>query len=70
VTLSVDELLRHIRALPRAERLRLARTVADELAHHDAASPQPLDRTDEEFVELQRMLAKSRITQPLGPRKG
>jgi hypothetical protein len=70
VTLSVEDLLRHIRALPRPERYRLARTLVDDLSEHDYAEPQPFDRSDEDVAELQRTLAKSRITQPLGPRKG
>jgi hypothetical protein len=63
VTLSADELLRLIRALPRPERYRLAKTLVDDLSDphlepHPAAG-------DEDLHELQRAMARSRITQPL-----
>jgi hypothetical protein len=67
VTLSVDDLLRIIRSLPRSDRFRLARTLVDDLSEYHAES-QPLDRSDEDLAELQRATSKLRITQPLRPK--
>jgi hypothetical protein len=69
VTLSVEDLLRIIRALPRPERFRIAQTIVDDLSDYHA-EPQSFTRSDEELAELRRAMAKTRITQPLGPRKG
>jgi hypothetical protein len=68
MTMTADDILEQVRALPESERRRLVERIVHEVAEprpRPPVKPPLADMSDEEFDEFQAVLAEARATQPM-----
>jgi hypothetical protein len=68
MTMTAEDILEQVRALPEPERQRLVERIVHEVAASRSSQPvkPPLaDMSDEEFREFQDAIAEARATQPM-----
>jgi hypothetical protein len=68
MTMTADDIMEQVRALPERERLRLVERIVHEVVEQKpaaAAKPPLADMSDEEFQQFQDVIQHARATQPL-----
>lgn len=68
MTMTADDIMEQVRALPERERLRIVERIVHEVVEQKPSRPAkaPLaDMTDEEFQQFQDGIQHARATQPL-----